>query len=72
MRAKKNEGALLNTEQAAAFLGLSPDTLKFWRVNGHQNGPPFYKLHRRAVRYSMDDLKAWLRLRRVESEAENG
>ncbi|MGH9345509.1 MAG: helix-turn-helix transcriptional regulator [Terriglobia bacterium] len=55
-----------NTKDAAAFLSLSPYALNLWRVNGHRNGPAFYKLHGHAVRYSRLDLESWLHARRME------
>lgn len=49
---------LLTTEQAAAFLGLSPRTLEDWRLRG--GGPVFRKLGSRLVRYSPSDLTAFI------------
>ena len=46
----------LTTEQAAAYLGLSPNTLHRWRWSGH--GPRYRKLGR-SVRYMRADLDAW-------------
>lgn len=51
-------GSLLNTEQAAAFLNLSPTTLTTWRVR-RSDGPPFVRIGR-AVRYRLNDLQLWL------------
>ena len=52
---------LLTTQEAAAWLGLSPATLKKYRVAG--GGPPFHKLGR-AVRYDVADLRDWANARR--------
>jgi hypothetical protein len=49
-------GWLLNTDEAATFLGLSPHTLSKWRITG--NGPPFRLLGRRCL-YSPEDLRRW-------------
>jgi hypothetical protein len=65
----KKIGRLLGTRDAAAFLRLSPATLRWWRVKGHRAGPTYYKLHKNAVRYSREDLMAWLHERRHGSEA---
>ena len=46
----------LTTKEAAAWLGLTPNTLEKWRVHG--GGPP-YRKHGRYVRYHLDDLIAW-------------
>lgn len=59
MSALSNE--LLSTDQAAAFLGLKPNTLEIWRVRGQ--GPRFLKLGtkvRSRVRYRRSELEAWL------------
>lgn len=45
--------ALLNTKEAAAYLGLKPGTLEQWRWNGR--GPRFVKLGRSA-KYRMTEL----------------
>ncbi len=52
-----NEPRLLTTEEAAAWLGLSPRTLERYRVTGE--GPKFRKIGR-WVRYTVADLNAWL------------
>ena len=46
----------LSTQEAAAFLGLSPRTLDRYRVAG--TGPPFHKFGNR-VRYAQRDLETW-------------
>jgi excisionase family DNA binding protein len=55
---KKNslEKPFLTTREAAAWLGLTKNTLKKMRVHG--NGP-LYRKHGRHVRYHLDDLVAW-------------
>jgi excisionase family DNA binding protein len=45
-----------DTDEAAAYLGLSTNTLNHWRVTGA--GPRFRK-HGRRVRYSRADLDSW-------------
>lgn len=59
---------LVTNQQAAAFLGVSPRTTARWRVVG--GGPPYFALGRRCIRYSLQDLQAFLadRLRRSTSE----
>lgn len=51
--------ALLSTDKAAEWLGLSPRTLEDWRLRG--GGPLFCKLGRRAVRYRIEDLETFVR-----------
>ncbi len=48
---------LLNTEQAAQWLGVQPSTMVSWRVRG--DGPPFAKIGRQ-VRYRSTDLGEWI------------
>lgn len=48
----------LNTEQAAAYLGVSPRKLQYMR--SRCTGPR-YRLHSRFVRYHIDDLIFWSR-----------
>jgi hypothetical protein len=59
--------ALWNTEQAAAFLGLTnARTLAAWRLR--RQGPP-YVLIGRCVRYSPPAVRAWLEARIVAPPA---
>ena len=53
---------LRDTDQAAEFLRLKPQTLANWRVMG--KGPAFHKCGSRVV-YSEKDLNAWLEDRRL-------
>lgn len=59
---------LLTTKEAAEFLSISPNTLKFWRVRGHRFGPTFIRLGGAGgeVRYSPRDLAAYVRDRSVQ------
>ena len=57
-RAAKHGSPFLNTEQAAAYLGLSPRKLQYMRSRG--TGPR-YRLHSRRIRYHIDDLIFWSR-----------
>ena len=58
---------LLNEEQAAEYLTVSPGTLAVWRSTGRYS-LPFVKVGRR-VRYRLSDLDAWLEARSRESGA---
>ena len=49
---------LLTTPQAAALMGLRPNTLEIWRVSG--KGPAYRKLAGRAVRYVEAEVVDWL------------
>lgn len=65
---------LVDTATAADILGLSPATLKYWRVTGHRAGPVFVRLGTRPaseanrgsqVRYSLRALQRWIAARTV-------
>lgn len=58
---------LLDTRQAAARLGLAPNTLEIKRVTG--GGPSFVKLGR-SVRYRIADLDNWVAERVVNSTSQ--
>ena len=55
---------LLTREQAATYLGLSPQTLSNWASTG-RGGIPYVRVSARAVRYRQSDLDQWLRNRTV-------
>lgn len=57
-RAAKHGSPFLNTEQAAAYLGLCPRKLQYMR--SRCTGPR-YRLHSRFIRYHIDDLVIWSR-----------
>jgi excisionase family DNA binding protein len=52
---------LLNTAEAANYLGLSKFTLERWRSTGRY-ALPYIKVGSR-VRYPLNDLKTWVRRR---------
>ena len=56
------------TEQAAAYTGLAAATLERLRCTG--NGPRFVRYGRKAVRYLVADLDAWMAARTVGSTSE--
>lgn len=59
---------LLNNAQAASLLGITPNTLKFWRHKGR--GPAFIKLGnspRAGVVYEEADVIAWRESRKFAS-----
>lgn len=57
----------MNTERAAALLGLSPRTLERYRWKG--GGPVFHRFGNR-VRYLVRDLEAWAAARRRASTSD--
>ncbi|WP_126175024.1 helix-turn-helix transcriptional regulator [Tsuneonella rigui] len=60
--------SLLNNAQAAALLGIAPNTLEFWRHRGR--GPTFVKLGdapQAGVAYEEADVLAWRDARKFAS-----
>ncbi|MBA0352029.1 MULTISPECIES: helix-turn-helix transcriptional regulator [Stenotrophomonas] len=58
---------LLNNAETAELLGLKPNTLEIWRIQGR--GPVFRKIGR-AVRYVEADVLAWLDAQACNSTSE--
>ena len=58
---------LLNEQEAAERLNLSPKTLTRWRWKGV--GPRWIKVGARTVRYREEDLQAFLEAGRQETYA---
>lgn len=59
---------VLNNNEAAALIGVTPGTLKFWRCKG--KGPRYIKLGnspRAGVAYEPADVDAWKAARKFES-----
>lgn len=54
----KRPGRLTETE-AAAYIGVKPQTLAVWRSTGRY-GLPFIRVGNRRVQYWQTDLDAWL------------
>lgn len=59
---------MLNTAEAAVYVGLAKSTLDKLRTLS-SDGPPFCKLGRR-IAYAVDDLDTWLMAHRRRSTAE--
>jgi len=58
MEKQKLDEAFLNDEGASQLLGISIDTLRSLRFTNR--GPAFHKIGR-SVRYSVDDLRKFLK-----------
>lgn len=52
----------LSTSQTATMLGVTPHTLRCWRMQGGKYGLGFIKIGGR-VRYAKDAVEAWLKQR---------
>ena len=58
----------LNSKEAAAVIGVTPATLRFWRCVG--KSPPYTKLGKSkqaGVRYNLEDIEAWKADRKFDS-----
>ena len=62
--------ALLFTAEAAFLMGLSPRTLEALRLSG--NGPPFFAVTKRAIRYRRANLMEWIHNRKRQSTSDSG
>lgn len=60
----------LDTKQAAIYTGLAAATLETLRCRG--GGPEFVRYSRKAVRYTVAALDAWMAARQVASTSEAG
>ena len=58
-----------NTQEAAAYLGVRPNTLEVWRSKN--KGPRYYKLGSRVI-YDRDDLDAFLASRSIDTMESGG
>lgn len=62
----------LSTKDAAQYLGLAVRTLEGWRLQG--GGPRFIKLmggKKAKVRYTREQLDAWMKSRMTDSTRAN-
>ncbi|MCX7168612.1 MAG: helix-turn-helix domain-containing protein [Rhodocyclales bacterium] len=62
-----NQGHLLANNEAAAYLGVAPQTLTIWRCV-KRYAIPYIKVGSR-IRYRREDLDAWLASRTVGTQA---
>lgn len=53
-----NGQTMLSTKEAADYLGLNENTLRYWRHVG--DGPKSFRLGKKLVHYLQDDLDQWL------------
>ena len=56
---------LLTSKELSEIFGLHDTTLRLWRLRGE--GPPFYKVGGKAVRYDEQKVREWLSDRERES-----
>jgi excisionase family DNA binding protein len=60
---------LLTEDQAAAYLGLVPNTLAKWRMRGE--GPPFVRVGR-LIRYDRTAIDRWVESQTRSSTSDPG
>jgi predicted DNA-binding transcriptional regulator AlpA len=63
----------LNNDAVALLLGISPTTLRIWRLRGE--GPQFYKIgasKKSRVIYLENEVRAWMEQRRFASTSAYG
>jgi predicted DNA-binding transcriptional regulator AlpA len=59
-------GGWYTTEDLAHLLGVDPSTVRRWRTARPPQGPPFVRLSARMTLYSVHDVRAWLKSRRID------
>jgi hypothetical protein len=64
-----DESELITTEELAKMLRVDPSTVRRWRTSRPLQGPPFIPMSKGVIMYSLADVRAWLRSRRVVPEA---
>jgi predicted DNA-binding transcriptional regulator AlpA len=60
---RANDEELISPKKAAQILGTNENVMAIWRHRGE--GPDYYKLSRRAIRYLKSDIYQWLRSRKI-------
>lgn len=55
----QDKNVLLNKDEAAAYLGIKPRTLQYYRDK--KEGPKAVEFGRKLIRYQKEDLDAWLK-----------
>jgi excisionase family DNA binding protein len=61
----KSQSGLVNSDEAAAYIGVKPGTLEVWRCTKRQVIP--YVKVGRLVKYRRSDLDAWLASHSVDA-----
>jgi predicted DNA-binding transcriptional regulator AlpA len=57
---------LLKSKELAEIFGLHDTTLRIWRLQGE--GPPYFKVGEKAVRYDEAKVREWLQEREKEGQ----
>ena len=56
----------VDTVEAAAILGVKPQTLETWRCTRRYPDLPYYRIGRR-IQYARADLERWIEKQRVDA-----
>jgi predicted DNA-binding transcriptional regulator AlpA len=51
---------LLNDRQVAELTGIATGTLRWWRHKDEGDGPRWFRLGPKAIRYRKSDVEAWI------------
>lgn len=55
-----NGKTMRGTGEAAAYLGVSENTLRYWRHIADGSGPKSFRVGKKLVYYAEEDLDEWL------------
>lgn len=58
-RVSEIDSPWMDTDEAAAYIGSTRNTLRAWRARGR--GPKFHNVRTRMIRYHRDDLDGFVR-----------
>lgn len=58
-----SDDALVSVAEAAAVVGLKPNSLNWYRLNAPERGPRYCRVASRAIRYRMGDLRTYVAAR---------
>lgn len=64
-----HDDTLLNTYEAALYLGLRPNTLVVYRCVRPDKGPPFRRIAGKNIRYRLGDVREFSRREQPMSES---
>ncbi|MGW5318943.1 helix-turn-helix transcriptional regulator [Nocardia thailandica] len=60
MRIRLVDGTLYTTAELASILGIDSSSLRRWRTANPPCGPAYVRVSPRVVKYSAEDVEAWL------------
>ena len=55
-----NGQTMLSTGEAAEYIGMNENTLRYWRHLADGTGPKSFRVGKKLVFYAQDDLDEWL------------